>query len=473
MKAVYSYWEDFETKTNGGFRSIREMALMLTLSVLESKKQFSSVEFYTTTYGQKIVEDYKIPFDKVHVVLDELTGLIDPEHWAYAKIYVYSLQTEPFIHIDNDVIIWDKLPNHILKSPLFFQNKEHLKEHQGYISLLRTVKMLHPDYQKQGFKVTQIVDSGVKWAYNCGVVGGNDLNTIREWKEIVDQYLFSNKVYWKKVEDKHSHNHLFEQYFISSLIQLKSMRVNTLLGDDFMRSAVRDFRYTHLWGEVKRDPKVIDKVKERLFRDYPQYRENFTQQQTVEEVFTDIYKNELWGQGQGSGGGSSIEITTGYRIFLQEFIDEHEIKSVVDYGCGDWQFSKLINWSSDPDRVYLGIDCVQAVVDKCNTKFGNDKTKFICSNTLEGVEKSDLLIIKDVLIHWPNQEIIKFIKQLNSSKKFKYTLITVQCNQEKLNEDIQFGEFHNLDLNKPPFNFKCKVVYKWDSDTKITYLFKN
>lgn len=468
IKAAYSYWEDYRKKINGGFKSKRDLAITLTLSVLESKKQFSSVEFYTNKFGQQLVEDFKIPFDKVHVCLDHFDGVLDPDFWAYIKIYVYALQTEPFIHIDNDVILWDKIPDNIIDSDLFFQNKEHLSTHKGYERLLKEAKC----FPKVNYDV---IREHPMWAYNCGVVGANNLNIIKLWKEVVDEYLFSskNKPVWETITDKHSHNHLFEQYFISSIISLCSMsidKVSTLLKDDFMKSATRDYRMTHMWGEAKRVPATIDRVRNRLFKDYPKYKDIYKQPQTHAEIFDDIYKNELWGQGQGSGGGSTPEITFDYRHYIQKLLLEADIKTVVDLGCGDWQFSYLIDW----DNVnYLGIDCVKSLIDQNNSKYGAQNIKFEYKDISSGVDgyEGDLLIIKDVLIHWPNKDVKLFIDKLLQEKKFKYILITNANKKDQLlNKDIKAGEFHNLDLNIAPFNYNFKKVLDWYPEPKITYL---
>jgi hypothetical protein len=63
---------------------------------------------------------------------------------------------------------------------------------------------------------------------------------------------------------------------------------------------------------------------------------------TLQDRFEYIYAANIWGH--GSGGGSSPINTRGYRRFLQNFLRKNNIKSVVDLGCGDWQFSHLIDW---------------------------------------------------------------------------------------------------------------------------------
>src|SRR5258706_16476890 len=70
---------------------------------------------------------------------------------------------------------------------------------------------------------------------------------------------------------------------------------------------------------------------------------------TAQQIFTDIYRRAIWGkndQGTGnSGPGSTLNATLTYRKFLQQFLKDHDIRSVVDAGCGDWEFSQALNWN--------------------------------------------------------------------------------------------------------------------------------
>jgi hypothetical protein len=143
------------------------------------------------------------------------------------------------------------------------------------------------------------------------------------------------------------------------------------------------------------------------------------------EEFTKIYDNDIWG---GSGGGSTPETTIDYRKYLETFIKEKNIKSVIDYGCGDWGFSSHIDWNG---VLYLGLDCVESVIKKNIETFGSDNIKFDTSEII--TMSADLLIIKDVFQHWSNLEITNFL-DLNVSF-FKYILITNTSNQIEDNQD--------------------------------------
>ena len=138
------------------------------------------------------------------------------------------------------------------------------------------------------------------------------------------------------------------------------------------------------------------------------------------KAFSFIYDNKVWGN--GSGGGSSLENNTDYIKFLTDFIKENDIDYVVDFGCGDWQFSRHIVWGH---TTYLGIDTVESVIETNNKLFANSNIFFRVSYNLEDAP-ADLLIIKDVFQHWNNKDITSFLKKY--AKRYKYILCTNTIN---------------------------------------------
>jgi len=107
------------------------------------------------------------------------------------------------------------------------------------------------------------------------------------------------------------------------------------------------------------------------------------------EIFTKIYADKVWGD--GSGGGSTLQNTVEYRELLQKFLKDYKIKSVVDYGCGVWMFSQLIDWKNIR---YQGIDCVESVIIENKRLHEVDNISF---STPVGMRIADLMILKDVL----------------------------------------------------------------------------
>ena len=185
----------------------------------------------------------------------------------------------------------------------------------------------------------------------------------------------------------------------------------------------------------------------------------------TQEVFTDIYANKAWGtnaEGEGhSGGGSTLDSTKPYRQFLQKIFKVFQIRSVVDVGCGDWEFSKAMDWEGID---YYGYDVVESVIAKNNELYENEHIHFIHANGVEeDLLEADLLICKDVLQHLSNEDILAFLEQ---APKFKYCLITndTDIGGKNVNYQINRGESRPLDLTEPPFSVKgIKVFhYGWD-----------
>lgn len=140
----------------------------------------------------------------------------------------------------------------------------------------------------------------------------------------------------------------------------------------------------------------------------------------MQAAFTKIYDKQVWKN--GSGVGSTPHYNEFYMNFLHGFLKEKSIKTVLDIGCGDWQFSKFIDWTGID---YNGIDVVQHVVDYNNDHYGRENIKFFHMDAtitkLPG--EFDLVIIKDVLQHWSNETIIEFMNKL-TKQGHKHILIT-------------------------------------------------
>jgi 2-polyprenyl-3-methyl-5-hydroxy-6-metoxy-1,4-benzoquinol methylase len=113
-----------------------------------------------------------------------------------------------------------------------------------------------------------------------------------------------------------------------------------------------------------------------------------------DKVFVEQYKNPV----SLSGPGSFPENNKNYFLFLKEFLSKNNIKSIVDFGCGDFQLYK--DFFSN-DIKYLGIDVSETAINIAN-QYSTDNIKFLCKETID-LPKADLLLVKDVFGHWlPN-----------------------------------------------------------------------
>jgi len=176
----------------------------------------------------------------------------------------------------------------------------------------------------------------------------------------------------------------------------------------------------------------------------------------ISEIFEDIYQNDRWGF--GSGHGSLRSVTEGYRAFLQSFIEHNDIKSVVDYGCGDWQFSRYVNWEGVQ---YVGLEVVPSLVKRNNDRFASPNVRFAeAPESPDAIPRSDLLLVKDVLQHLTTEAIEDFIEK--ALPRARYALITNNVVPEEYqNGEITLGSFRPLDLRKPPFLLRATAVYSF------------
>ena len=196
----------------------------------------------------------------------------------------------------------------------------------------------------------------------------------------------------------------------------------------------------------------------------------------VPDVFDKIYEHSYWGK--GSGGGSSPEATQPYKIFLEDFIRQHEIKSVVDLGCGDWQFSQFLDFGG---ATYIGIDASKRVIANNQQAFSRSGVSFVnLPSDCNDIPCADLLVCKDVLMHLSTQEVQDIVSILPN---FKYALITndVPCLSAfgeiilalrrpfwpVVNREIKTGDYRTLDPTQRPFNLKLKKVFEWTGSNLI------
>lgn len=167
--------------------------------------------------------------------------------------------------------------------------------------------------------------------------------------------------------------------------------------------------------------------------------------------------------GTGSGIGSTEAYTRGYRAFLEVFMREHRIQTVLDVGCGDWQFSRLVDWG---ERLYVGQEVVPALVARLNAEHGGPRRRFV--SKLPEFLIFDLVICKDVMIHLPNAEVVELLAKLEGHTH----LLLANDYAPAPNADCERGHYRALDVTAPPFSLAAEVVYTFPTlnlETKVVH----
>jgi hypothetical protein len=193
----------------------------------------------------------------------------------------------------------------------------------------------------------------------------------------------------------------------------------------------------------------------------------------MERTFTMIYENNIWGDNKNnnykgsSGSGSKLNYNKNtYIPFLQKFINDNNIKTVVDLGCGDFLCGTSIY--NNLDILYTGYDVYKNVIENNLNNNSTTKYEFIhldFYNNKERIKDGELCILKDVLQHWSLDKINIFLQYIIESKKFKYILIINCCHQLTDNIDILVGEFRPLSCDFLPLK-KYNPIKLYNYDTK-------
>lgn len=180
-----------------------------------------------------------------------------------------------------------------------------------------------------------------------------------------------------------------------------------------------------------------------------------TRGQSLEMIFSAIYRTKLWGAEQTlSGLGSRLEANETLIRMLPEVFDRYKIKTVYDAACGDFNWMKHVDLSSVD---YLGADIVAPVVSENQVKHGSKNVNFRHLNLLESqLPVADLVVCKDLFIHFTCDQVKVAIRRLKASGS-KYLLATTVTDRNFTNEDIPTGYFRRLSLLAAPFSFPAPL----------------
>jgi hypothetical protein len=176
----------------------------------------------------------------------------------------------------------------------------------------------------------------------------------------------------------------------------------------------------------------------------------------AKETFTEIYNGNHWDSSESSSGsGSEINQTKSLIKDLDKLITDMNFLSILDLPCGDFNWMQKVNLSKID---YIGADIVDELV-MSNTRLFKEKKniQFKTINLItDPLPKSDLIIVRDCLVHLSFKDIKKVIKNIKSSR-CKYLLSTTFTNHDH-NLDITTGDWRPLNLEKKPFNLSSPII---------------
>jgi hypothetical protein len=365
MKIIQSFWSGNQKKTDGnyGWFDSKSHWMGWILSVNQLIKYYENVELYTDDFGYDVlINKLGLPYTKVHVVLNELNDF-PCELWALAKIKVYSMQEEPFIHIDGDVFIWNAFPDNFNSANLIAQNKERTTNYHSVMWEKLAPFLVFIPLEIQSFE-----KNVSRLSANMGITGGTNVLFFKEYAKKAFGFVEKNKQIWNKV-NLLNFNIFFEQVLFYKMTEIENITIDYLFSeiwtDDFY-PGFGDFHhvphqrtYLHLLGDFKRNPKVCEALEGYVIRFYPNYyaklmqllsiestdeKKYFLNEETVEELLKEfelevikndftasnfILKRDLNNVGLNQLYNSYLDNKTDFKIVLFpefEIIEKGDIK---------------------------------------------------------------------------------------------------------------------------------------------------
>jgi hypothetical protein len=169
-------------------------------------------------------------------------------------------------------------------------------------------------------------------------------------------------------------------------------------------------------------------------------------------AFTQMYRKNGWFLAESiSGSGSTLRATEALRAMLSKVLRDLNIHSLLDAGCGDFNWMKEVDLS---EIEYVGIDVVDKMIIEHNIAYyGSANRRFMIADvTQDALPKADLILCRHCLTHLPNQ----LSNGHFSSSKVRARPTTFPELTE--NQDTFTGGVRPLNLQLPPFHLPAPLM---------------
>ena len=287
MRAVWSFWsKPFRAHHAHVWLTWTHHLLAWVLSVETARRHYAMTTLVTDTWGARLLVDrLGLPFTTVSTALDALHDA-DPAWWVLGKLWTYRLQSEPFVHLDNDVFMWKPLPASLERADVFAQNPECFPltgeswyRPGAYARAIRAVDGWAPD------EWWWSASRGLNQAVCCGIVGGRANSFLAYYADLAIRMIQHprNRQAWADLGSPIGDNILMEQYLLAACLcfhrqthdsQYHALTVQYLFESAdaaFDESVAARAGYTHLIGGAKGNRALLDRLARRVKRDHPQY----------------------------------------------------------------------------------------------------------------------------------------------------------------------------------------------------------
>lgn len=246
MNVFMSYW------------SIKEDSTFIyncnSLSLYLAKKHYGNVHLVTDTNGKNALKS--LPFSSVITTLD---SLIPNKFWALGKIHTYKYAAslkKRFFHLDSDLFLWEKLPNDIENSDVFFEEEEK--------SIMFNNQYLHIIPFLEKFPKFNVLSDKIynnKASTMC-IVGGENFSFFEKYcNEVIN--ISTNPLYYSFFEqypELLTYSTVLEQFVFWSMLNKNKINYQSIYNSTDNTSLMK---YTHL-GSAKSEKDIQKDIQDRV-----------------------------------------------------------------------------------------------------------------------------------------------------------------------------------------------------------------
>jgi hypothetical protein len=131
------------------------------------------------------------------------------------------------------------------------------------------------------------------------------------------------------------------------------------------------------------------------------------------------YWERRYAVGGNSGAGSYNRLAQFKADFINKFVAEHDVQTIIEYGSGDGAQLKLSQYPS-----YIGIDVSKTILEKTKKEYlGYQNFSFVHTDDVPIDISADLTLSLDVIYHLIEDDVFdKYMSELFKSSR-KYVII--------------------------------------------------
>lgn len=270
-KAVFSLWK--KPIDNGqlryGYNSLYDLACSYVLAIETARKHYPNIDLVTDDAGKNLlVRALGIEFNSVTTELNEIATL-SAMHWAMPKIIAMKVQTDSFLYLEGNIMLWKDLPEELKKSEVVFQNPEPSDLFDAYY-----LEVLKDGFMNAPAQPEVIKGNDVSMAFNTSLCLINNPEFSKIWAEAAIEYVLSSKnaMYWENEFGKgRHHNMVFDYWFPACIASKAGMLASNNVGFYLKAYDAQDYIYSHTHGTSRRDEEVTEAIRKRIENEYPQY----------------------------------------------------------------------------------------------------------------------------------------------------------------------------------------------------------